>query len=220
MAQIKRLVRPLLTGQPELALIGRMIVIPPVRHVLRAIYLDRSGRAERFSPRWTALSLFELRGDITFSLGGDIYKPRPTPWHEEYPTLWWNDDPETPQVLVEAIETLLPKLAPLDDFEAFYQHLISVKDHAYHLRPYQRVVVEAARGRLDEVRKICRDEFSRWPSKSAEAICALLAENDIAGIVALLHEWEATTVRNLKIEHLWEPTPFPLEAPSLQTGGG
>ncbi len=27
----------------------------------------------------------------------------------------------------------------------------------------------------------------------------------------LLHEWEAQTVRNLKIEHLWEPTPFPLD---------
>ncbi len=210
-AQLKKLARPLLTGRPNLIMIGRMIVVPPVRHVLRAIYLDRCGRAERFNPRWTILALFELREFITFNLGGDIYKPRPTPWHDEYPTLWWHDDPETPKVLVEAVENLFSKLEPLHDLEAFYQHLVSVKDHAYHLRPYQRVVVEAARGRLDEVRAICRDELARWPSKSAEAICARLADNDIAGIAALLHEWEATTVRNLKIEHLWEPTPFPLE---------
>ena len=86
----------------------------------------------------------------------------------------------------------------------------------YHLRPYQRVIVETARGRLDEVRAICRDDLSKWPSDSdliqlPKQICGRLAGNETAGIASLLHEWEATTVRNLKIEHLWEPTPFPLE---------
>jgi hypothetical protein len=27
----------------------------------------------------------------------------------------------------------------------------------------------------------------------------------------LLHEWQAETVKNFKVEHIWEPTPFPLE---------
>jgi hypothetical protein len=34
---------------------------------------------------------------------------------------------------------------------------------------------------------------------------------DRAGLARLLHEWEAYTVKNFKIEHLGEPTPFPLK---------
>lgn len=217
-AQVRRLVKPLLMSRQDLTLIGRMIVVPPVRHVLRAVYIDRTGRAERFNPRWTVMHLFEGCQSPWFNLGGDIYKPRPTPWHDRYPTLWWINDPETPELLADTIEAaVLPKLAPLHDLEAYYKHLISLKDHAYHLRPYQRVIVEAARGRLDELRGICRDDLSKWSDDSdlirrPKQICARLAANDAAGIASLLHEWEATTVRNLKIEHLWEPTPFPLEA--------
>jgi hypothetical protein len=36
-------------------------------------------------------------------------------------------------------------------------------------------------------------------------------KGDRAGLARLLHSWEAETVKNFKIEHLWEPTPFPLE---------
>ena len=216
-AQVKKLVRPLLARHPELVLIGRMIVIAPVRHVLRAIYIDRTRSGDQFNPRWAVIHLFEHSRSVWFNLGGDIYKPRPTPWHDRYPTLWWINDPETPELLAETIETVvLPKLEPLHELEAFYQHLISVKDHAYHLRPYQRVIVEAARGRLNDVRHVCCDELSRWSDKDEyvrlpRQICARLAANDIAAVAALLHDWEATTVRNLKIEHLWKPTPFPLE---------
>lgn len=42
---------------------------------------------------------------------------------------------------------------------------------------------------------------------------ARLAENDRTGLARVLHEWEAYTVKSFKIEHLWEPTPFPLELP-------
>ena len=34
---------------------------------------------------------------------------------------------------------------------------------------------------------------------------------DRRGIAALLHQWEQDRVQRLGVEHLWEPTPFPLE---------
>ncbi|MGV8853408.1 MAG: hypothetical protein ACOH2L_02070 [Devosia sp.] len=34
---------------------------------------------------------------------------------------------------------------------------------------------------------------------------------DRSGIAALLHQWEQDRVQRLGVEHLWEPTPFPLE---------
>ncbi|MEZ5850504.1 MAG: hypothetical protein R3D68_07630 [Hyphomicrobiaceae bacterium] len=230
-AQVKRLVKPLLARHPDLALVGRMIVIRPVRHVLRAIYIDRTRSAAEFRPRWTAFHLFVLRERIGYALGGDVYKPRATTWPRQFPELrefaklWWIEDPESPGVLAEAVEAAaLPKLAPFGDLEAYYAHLAGHPYFAYHKRPEVRVIVEAARGRLDEVRAICRDELPLWPDnwfgdspeaieimRRAKSICPLAAADDRAGIARLLHEWEAATVRNLKIEHLWQPTPFPLE---------
>ena len=50
-----------------------------------------------------------------------------------------------------------------------------------------------------------------WKITDASQLCARLAEDDRAGLARLLHEWEAYTVKNFKIEHLWESIPFPLE---------
>lgn len=229
-AQVKKLAKPLLAKHPELVLVGRMIVWPPVRHVLRAIYIDRTSSGNQFNPRWAVMHLFDVIPRIHFTHGGDLFKPRPTPWHQKFPTLWWVEDPESPEVLVEAIEaSVLPKLAPLGELETYYAHLTSYRQgqwdsYAYDKRPYARVIVEAARGRLDEVRAICRDELPLWPDdyfgtrseqiavmQRTKSICPLAAADDRDGIARLLHEWEAMTVRNLKIEHLWQPTPFPLE---------
>lgn len=239
-AQVKRLVKPLLARHPDLALVGRMIVVRPVHHVLRAIYIDRTRSGDEFNPRWTVMHLFECNDRIGFDLGGDIYKPRATTWPRQFPELrefaklWWIEDPESPEVLVDAIEgAALPRLGPLAKLEGYYAHLSSYRrghmDYAYRLRPYKRVIVEAARGRLDEVRAICRDELLQWPDnwfgdtpeaiaimRRAKSICPLAAADDRAGIAQLLHEWEAVTVKNLKIEHLWEPTPFPLEQDDLE----
>jgi hypothetical protein len=43
----------------------------------------------------------------------------------------------------------------------------------------------------------------------------LVVAEDRAGIGALLRSWEEVAVKAYKIEHLWEPTPLPVE-----TGGG
>jgi hypothetical protein len=41
-AQVKRLVRPLLQRNPDLALVRRWVVVKPVHHILRAISIGRS----------------------------------------------------------------------------------------------------------------------------------------------------------------------------------
>ena len=55
------------------------------------------------------------------------------------------------------------------------------------------------------------DDDDKAQLRRLKELCRRLAADDRAGLAALLHDWEAQTVRNLKIEHLWEPTPFPLE---------
>jgi hypothetical protein len=39
----------------------------------------------------------------------------------------------------------------------------------------------------------------------------MVLAQDKAGIAAKLHEWEAYTVKQLKLEKYWQPTPFPIE---------
>jgi len=42
-ADIRRYLKPLLEQRPDLVLIGRMLLIRPVRHILRGAFLDRTG---------------------------------------------------------------------------------------------------------------------------------------------------------------------------------
>ena len=60
------------------------------------------------------------------------------------------------------------------------------------------------------------DEEAREQNRDLRKFCALLAADDRAGLAKALHEWEALTVKNLKIESLWETTPYPLEMQSNQ----
>ena len=92
--------------------------------------------------------------------------------------------------------------------------------------PHCKIIVDVALGDLEAARAICEKNIQRWSNWSDDPdldedgkakfrrlreLCAKLAEDDRAGLARLLHEWEAYTVKNFKIEHLWEPTPFPLE---------
>ena len=52
-----------------------------------------------------------------------------------------------------------------------------------------------------------KEEYDRI----TKTLCPLIAANDRPGLVRLLRDWEAYSVKRLKLEKLWEPTPFPLE---------
>jgi hypothetical protein len=91
--------------------------------------------------------------------------------------------------------------------------------------PDTKLVFDVALGDLDAARKPCLeripllkgetyfrgDEEDKARVRQLKELCRRLAADDRRGLAQLLHEWEATTVKNLKLEHLWEPTPFPLE---------
>jgi hypothetical protein len=121
-------------------------------------------------------------------------------------------------------EQTLPFLRGIDTLD----HFVAVTGRGRFLLnsldafPLRKVVVDVARGDFDAARSICatlltgrtmwsapdmRDVFSMI----VDSLCPLLAADDHAGLARQLREWEAYTVHNLKIESIWEPTPFPLE---------
>ena len=39
----------------------------------------------------------------------------------------------------------------------------------------------------------------------------LMVAGERSGVAKLLHGWEAASVKRLKLEECWQPTPFPIE---------
>jgi hypothetical protein len=217
-ADVKRLVQPVLERNPDLALVGRLLVVKPVRHLLRGVYIDRSLDPSIFTPTWAAIFLFEPTDSFTFNWGDRLYRTSHGPWDV--------NNPKTQAAMVEEIEgTALPILRPiesLDDFVTFTSRgrFPSKALEGYHLR---KIVVDVARGDLDSARAICAELIggrTRWSwsprmredfERITNTLCPLIGANDKPALATLLHEWEAHSVEKLKIGQLWQRTPFPLE---------
>lgn len=223
-AQIKKMVQPVLARHPDLALVGRLIYLKPVHHFARTVLIDRTAYAEEFEPRWAVTHLFEARRFFPLDWGELLANER-----SRRRGLWFMSDPNIEVSLIEAIEQqALPKLRAiktLDDYLAFVaRHMFGPKLFSW---PQCKIIVDVALGDLDAARSRCRENLQHWSvdrpnydeddraeNRRLRELCAHLAANDRAGLAQLLHGWEAYTVKNFKIEHLWEPTPFPLELPA------
>jgi hypothetical protein len=221
-AQVKRMVRPLLERNSDLALVGHWIYVKPVQHFARAILVDRTSKADRFSPRWAAIHLFEVRRSFTLNWGQFLVDPIPG-----RSGIWWPlDAPGIGDALCEAIEKQalpwLRMMSTLDLFLAFVSQNLC-RQHMYD-KGDAETVVNVACGYVASARKICEQQIERWSTdkphyddddrahfRRLRDLYPLVMKDDRAGLARLLHAWEAETVKNFKIEHLWEPTPFPLE---------
>ena len=86
--QLKRAVRPLLERNPDLALVGRLVIIRPIHHILRGIVFARGIYAEQFNPIWATLFLFEPHDSLSSNWGESVYDRRGT-WkftdHDDLP---------------------------------------------------------------------------------------------------------------------------------------
>ncbi|WP_146604344.1 hypothetical protein [Rhodoplanes roseus] len=219
-AQVRTLVRPLLDRHADLGLAGRWIYVKPVHHLARVVLIDRQLDPNKFRPRWAVCHLFEARRFLPLDWGELLLNER-----SETPGSWKVTDADLALAMTEAIEThalpVLRRIVSLDDYLAF------VSRHYFRHKlfdwPHVKIVIEVALGNLDAARALrdenvdrfrddpAYDEEGRAKYQRIRELCARLEADDRSGLAALLHEWEAITVKNLKIETLWEPTPFPPE---------
>jgi hypothetical protein len=220
-AQVKKMVQPVLDRHSDIALVGRYIFLKPIHHFARAILVGRTAYKDQIQPRWAIVHLFEVQSFVPLDWGEFLANER-----SNLRGLWLMSQADIATALVEAIEEqALPRLraiTTLDDYLTFVsQHLFR---HKLFDWPHCKVIVDVALGDLDSARSICGAHGQRWSVDDPEhdedgkakfrrvrELCGRLSIEDRPGLAQLLHQWEAETVRNLKIEHLWEPTPFPLE---------
>jgi hypothetical protein len=216
-AQVKQAVKPLLERNPDVALVGRLVVVKPVHHILRGIYIDRSSDPLEFVPTWSVIVMCEPRRDFGYRWGGRVYGP---------PGGWNINDPNLPVLMCEAIEreALLPmrSIGTIDDFVKFTskERFPDTYLDLYHMR---KILVDVARGDLQSAGSICdymkTDRARRWYlpdmqeqyDRVTKELCPLIIANDRGGLARLLHEYEEGSVRAMKLEKYWEPTPFPID---------
>jgi hypothetical protein len=213
-ADARRLAAPLLARNTDLAMVRRLALLKPVTHVLRGFELERSLDPDLFNPTWFVLFTFEPRKYVHFS------------WGERFLGLWERSDVNLAARVVEKMEgEILPLLRPMraiDDFASFAN-----SEHVGHpLRnyPHKVFLVHVGLGQLDEARALCR-KLRAWaiaecrlnhrPNMSVIRIVLemvpLVEADDREGMVRLLWQWEAETIKNLKLEKYWVKEPFPLE---------
>ena len=71
-ADLKRYLKPLLKQRSDLVLIGRLLIIRPVRHIVRGVFFDRTSDKYQFQldvtsgPCWSPGKEFFVRGEIDF----------------------------------------------------------------------------------------------------------------------------------------------------------
>jgi hypothetical protein len=218
-AHVKQVVQPLLHRNPDLVLVGRDIFVRPISHILRGVTLMRSIDPKLFIPAWAVVFLFEPRDSLSLNWGQRIYK-----------VTWDVTNPDLPAKMCEAIEEqALPLLRPIETIDDFVRFATKkrFRDTYLDLYEHRKIYVDIARGDLDSARSICEymatdhaknrylplkmdEEYNRITKE----LCPLIAKNDRAGLARLLHKYEEGSVRIMKLEKYWEPTPFPIELKS------
>ena len=218
-AQVKQVVQPLLRRNSDLALIGRLVIIKPVQHILCGINIGRSLDHLKFVPTWSVLLLSEPHKNFGYLWGAKVRGPRGN---------WQITDPDLPAAMCEAIEQeALAPMRAIKTFDDFINLASKERFPVQHLNlyPATRILVDIAQGDLVAAEAICkylktkegRAEYFYMPEKYdrvVQELCPLVAANDRAGLAKLLHSYEAQSVKNLKLEKFWEPTPFPIELES------
>jgi len=216
--QVRKLVEPLMERHPDLVLVGTIIFVKPLHHIMRGIVIDRTSSADIFNPTWAMYHSFSKLDYFPIGFGERLYRPPPA--------LWRLSDPDIAQALIDVVERdALPLLRGVRTLQD-YLDLLLPKDPA-HLWSYQgvRLLFGIALGDLD----LARDMLAETPPKNGVdwlngyrdglgsrllELGARLSADDRAELATLLHEREAYTMGKLKVGHIWERTPFPLELES------
>lgn len=213
--QVKKLLRPLIERNSGLVLVGRLIVVRPVHHILRGVFIDSSSNKDRFSPYWAVNMMFEYDAGHGPTWGAEIYP--------KVKGNWLISNPGIGEIISERIEEIaLPVLRPvnsIDDFVAFTtkERFPSTWLDAF---PFRKVYADIALGKLDAANESCERvaierEASDYIAEILDPIIndvwPLVRKRDKAALAKMLHRWEADAAKRMKLEHIWEPTPFPLE---------
>ena len=206
-ADLKRYLKPLLKQRSDLVLIGRLLIIRPVRHIVRGVFFDRTSDKYQFR-LWLIVRLLVEPGDHEF-LGSEIDIGHCRVW-----------DPDLPALLFHVLEQdVFSKLANL-------RSLADV-DRDLGLGSEQRiaafgtaVTAHILAGRRERARELI-DSFEAQPGNKERWQTWLrnqraFLDQDAASLGNEARSWEANVAKVHRLGTVWEPSPFPIEVPEAE----
>jgi hypothetical protein len=203
-ADVKHYLKSLLKQRSDLVVVGRLLLIRPVRHVLRGVYFSPTSDKCRFR---IVPYLKPLCGGNPDGLGfrDSTHDRIWRLWHPHFVPLLMD-------VLAQDIFEPLGKITGLDDLGT---ELVSDTHHAHGMGVTALVLA----GQYERAVAYIREKEERDAANSdrvrswAEAQRKFLAR-DITDICAEAHAAEAKTAKALKLQGVWEPSPFQVELPA------
>jgi hypothetical protein len=220
--EIKKLFAPLLAKNSDLVttkITRRLtLVVTPVHHILRAVFVDSSSNALRFAPHWLCNPLFRSASSFYF-VGDEIYMPAGRP-------LWNWQIPESIDGFYEALDTnILPRLRacqkPSDIVTIGREKYMGIPS-PFDAHGHDFLVL-LADGRIAEAVV----SLDMWYDKNRFVIALdaeepglaqrikterdALSKADRRRIADIFHMWERRKVVDWQLDHLWEETPFGIE---------
>jgi hypothetical protein len=185
-AQVRQVTGPLLERNADLALVGRLVVIKPVRHLIRGIFFGRGADPVVFQPTWFVNFLFKPDAGVSETWGERLYTKKRIkldstkratlaqtrimlaqmrlPVRERrYPKSWggWVAyDPKTATELCDTIERqalpMLRGIQSIDDFIAFTSDQARFPWTFLGSNYFNEPFVYAARGDFETALAICK----------------------------------------------------------------
>jgi hypothetical protein len=194
---LKRLLKPLLETRGDLVLLGRLLVIRPVRHLLR-------GAALHWMPKYSAFHVYHFVQPLFQGAG----------IKQDYVTF-------TVRTRDSEYEAMLLEGLAVDVFEVVGRHtrledfITAMKAKPYWADSlYLPILLSKGLSEAKAYLTTCEENGSPW--RGMDEARALL-DRGAEGVFACCRGKEAEAARRMKIESIWEASPFPAEQPS---GGG
>lgn len=208
---MRQLLAPVLWRQPDVTVANGWLVVLPVQHFLRGVWLQELSDG-------TSAPLWGIRNLWAYGVEPEIDGFMRTTFLDRQRT----EQEISQRVCTEVEAVTLPFLRSVDSMSRLYALVL---DQGIPDRTESLFYLELAMGHFDQARALKATYAASWfyfddmfpdqdPADTARTrlLCRLLAEDDLDGIARSLHEWEADAARAFKVKRLWEPTPFPFEA--------
>jgi hypothetical protein len=207
-ADIKRYLKPLLKQRSDLILMGRALLIRPIRHVIRGAFLDRTSGKYQFRIWRYITPLYDAwSGGLGY---GSAFHPAEV-WQPHFL-------PELLDRLDQDVFEPLGRAASLADFASASAEILDPhwRPHFEDARIVALVLAGESERAVEDVNEIERKNpghhhYTYWV-KGQRAFLA----RDIDELCKEYHAKEAKAAEALKLGDIWEPSPFPVELPAAE----
>ena len=203
-ADLKRYLKPLLKQRSDLVLIGRLLIIRPVRHIVRGVFFDRT--SDKYLFKLHVIVRLLVQPAERMFLRGEIDIDHCRVWDPEFPALLFH-------VLDQDVFSKLANLRRLADVDRGHVEW----GIANFTAMVEALILAGRRERASELIDSSEAQpgnEERWRTwvRNQRA----LLDRAAASLGAAFRSQEEKVAKVHRLGDAWEPSPFPIEVPEAE----